>query len=82
MVDFAKIILYNTKENERSRECGVSLLHSWEVMHMLLEQAILQLVFLLFCELVIVTFVATFLFIALVIVIRKLNKKNTSLLDR
>lgn len=49
---------------------------------MLLEQAILQLVFLLFCELVIVTFVATFLFIALVIVIRKLNKKNTSLLDR
>lgn len=49
---------------------------------MLLEQAMLQLIVLLFCELVIVTFVAAFLFVALVIVIRKLDKKNTSLLGR
>ena len=50
---------------------------------MLLEQVYLQLIYILFIELAMVTVVAIALFVALIVTIRKLdNKKNTSLLDR
>ena len=50
---------------------------------MLLEQVCLQFIYILFIELAMVTVVATALFVALVVTMRKLdNEKNTSLLDR
>lgn len=49
---------------------------------MLLEQAYLFLIYILFVELVIVTVVAVALFVALIVTIRKLDKKNTSLPGR
>ena len=50
---------------------------------MLLEQVYLFYIYILIFELVILTVVATFLFVALVVTIRKIDKqKNTSLLGR
>ncbi len=47
---------------------------------MLLDQVFLIIIYILFIELVMVTVVATILFVALVVTMRKLdNKKNTSL---
>lgn len=47
---------------------------------MLLEQVYLQIIYILFIELAIVTVVAIALFVALVVTIRRLDsKKNTSL---
>lgn len=47
-----------------------------EAMHMLLEQVYLLFIYILFIELAIVTVVATFLFVALVVTVRKLDSKN------
>ena len=60
----------------------VVILHREEAMHMLLEQAMLQFIIFIFIELVIITAVAAILFITLVVVIRKSDKKNASLPDR
>ena len=50
---------------------------------MLLEQVYLLYIYILFVELAIVTVVAIALFVALVVIINKLDgKKNTSLLGR
>lgn len=50
---------------------------------MLLEQAYLLFIYILFIELAIVTVVAVALFVTLKVTIRRLdNEKNTSLLDR
>ncbi len=47
---------------------------------MLLDQVFLIIIYILFIELAMVTVVATILFVALVVTMRKLdNKKNTSL---
>ncbi len=47
---------------------------------MLLEQVYLSFIYILFIELAMVTVVATILFVALIVTLRKLgNKKNTSL---
>lgn len=43
---------------------------------MLLEQVYLLFIYILFIELAIVTVVATFLFVALVVTVRKLDSKN------
>jgi len=49
---------------------------------MLLEQVYLLYIYILFFELAMVTVVAIALFVAIVVIIRKIdNKKNTSLLD-
>lgn len=49
---------------------------------MLLEQAILQLIFFIFIELVLMTVIAIILTIALIAIVRKNDNKNASLLDR
>ena len=49
---------------------------------MLLEQVYLLIIYILFIELVLVTVVAVALFVALVVTIRKLDKKRTSLPGR
>ena len=49
---------------------------------MLLEQVYLLIIYILFVELVLVTVVAVALFVALVVTIRKLDKKRTSLHGR
>lgn len=49
---------------------------------MLLEQVYLLFIYILFFELVILTVVAVALLIAFIVIIRKLDKKNTSLPDR
>ena len=50
---------------------------------MLLEQVYLQIIYILFIELAIVTVVAIALFVALVVTIRRIDsKKNTSLPGR
>ena len=46
---------------------------------MLLDQVYSFLIYILFIELVLVTVVAVALFIALIVIIRKLDKKRTSL---
>ena len=51
-------------------------------MRMLLEQVYLLFIYILFIELVLVTVVAVALFIALIVIIRKLDKKRTSLPGR
>ena len=49
---------------------------------MLFEQVYILLIYILFIELAMVTVVAIALFVAIVVIIRKIdNKKNTSLLD-
>ena len=51
--------------------------------YMLLEQLYLFFIYILIFELILVTVVADFLFVALIVTTRKLDKqKNTSLLDR
>lgn len=49
---------------------------------MLLEQVYLLFTYILFTELVLVTVVAVALFIALIVIIRKTDRKNTSLHGR
>lgn len=49
---------------------------------MLLEQVYLFLIYILFTELVLVTVVAIALFIAFIVIVRKLDKKNPSLHGR
>lgn len=49
---------------------------------MLLEQVYLLFIYILFIELVLVTVVAVALFITLIVVIRKKDRKNTSLHGR
>ena len=49
---------------------------------MLLEQVYLLYIYILFIELVLVTVVAVALFVALIVTIRKLDKKRTSLPGR
>ena len=54
-----------------------------EAVRMVLEQVYLLFIYILFIELAMVTVVASGLFVALVVTVRKLdNEKNTSLLDR
>lgn len=62
--------------NENKQNVNVSLIPQEEVMRMLLEQYVLQLLFLLFCDFVMVTVIAIALFIALVIIIRKQEKEQ------
>ncbi len=49
---------------------------------MLLEQAILQLMFFMFIQLVLVTSIAIILAITLIVILRKNDNKNASLLGR
>ena len=60
----------------------VAILYNKEVMRMLLNQVYLFLIYILLFELVIVTVVAVALFIALIVIVRKLDKKRTSLPGR
>ena len=68
----------------RIAECSVSLilLSRGGDAYMLLEQVYLLFIYILFFELVILTIVAVALLIAFIVIIRKLDKKNTSLPDR
>lgn len=63
-------------------ECGVLLSCDRRSMRMLLEQVYLLFIYILFVELAMVTIVNIALLIALIVTIRKLDKKNTSLLGR
>ena len=75
--------MYNLlrRREKQSMACHLSYLVE-EVMRMLLEQVYLLFVYILFIELVLVTVVAVALFIALIVIIRKLGKKRTSLSGR
>ena len=66
----------------REAECTVSLSTERRAMLMLLEQVYLLFIYILFIELVFVTVVAVALFIALIVIVRKLDKKRTSLPGR
>lgn len=60
----------------------VVILHREEAMHMVIEQVFLQLMFFMFILLVLTTIIASILAIALIVIVRKNDNKNASLLDR
>lgn len=49
---------------------------------MVIEQFFLQLMFFMFIQLVLTTLIASILAIALIVIVRKNDNKNASLLDR
>jgi len=59
----------------------VGILHREEAMHMV-EQISLQLMFFMFIQLVLTTIIASILAITLIVVVRKNDNKNASLLGR
>ena len=64
----------------RKAECGVSLSYiREEAVRMLFEQVYLLFICILFIELAMVTVVAIALFVALVVTMRKLDRKKTHL---
>ena len=81
-LDFKTIVLYNLFQKMREAECGCRLPYRKETMRMLLEQVYLLFIYILFIYLILVTVVAVALFITIFVIVRKSDKKNTSLLDR
>lgn len=63
-------------------ECDVSLPYEMTAVHMLFEQVYLVFIYILFIELTMVTLATVALLIALIVTIKKLDKKNTSLSGR
>lgn len=78
MITIVLLILPNNIKNEVDGGMSLSYMMGGDA-YMLLEQVYLFYIYILIFELVMVTVVATFLFVALVVTIRKLDKQKIHL---